>query len=173
MKTIIILLLFANFHFANAQKCTSPHLAIAARYGSENWGASISYHTQAMTTVEGIFTISHDRSRYLFTALFEEKHLIGSKGFYWYGGAGAHIGKQKIWNLETVKTVVVENELSKVILQSIEADRFIAGADLIFGIDYRIKAIPVIIGLNFKPFVDFINSKSDLTDVAAKVAVML
>ena len=91
----------------------------------------------------------HLQSQGLGLTLLLEKHApaLGTPQLQWYYGIGGHAG---LWYKD-------RNRNRAYPLFGEDAN-FIAGVDGILGIEYTIKEIPFVIGLDFKPLINLIGS---------------
>lgn len=122
MKKITILFLFTLFNLTvSAQKYRT---AVGARLGKENFGLSIQQKVMERNTLEGIFSAGSDQV--VGTLLFERHFPILGKGFNYYLGGGAHVGKLK-------------NEGT------------LYGGDLILGTELKVPIFPLVISLDVQP----------------------
>ena len=114
--------------------------------------------------LEGMFTIGHDNSRYLFTGLYEERYMIADNpDLVWFAGVGLHVGYRKI-GIPAYIDILKDRLVEPVIIPATTEKHLIGGADAIIGITFRFPGIPIIIGLDMKPNTDFINAGSMMVD---------
>lgn len=106
---------------ANAQ---SYRWAVGARVGGETAGVSVKYNFDGVNAMEGILSFPY-KNGFLFNALYERYVPVIDRGFYFFYGAGGHIGK---WD-----------------------SKFAVGADAIIGLEYRIPNMPLAISIDYKP----------------------
>lgn len=143
-------------------KAQDANMSIGARLSNYTYGASISYITNPNQTLEGILNVDHSNRRYLLTALYtEDVDINNADGLQFHYGAGIHAGFLKIPGSNTI-----QGKNINIIKPSAS---FIVGADAILSLDYQLSDFPIIIGTDIKPYVDFMNGESALTDVALTV----
>ncbi len=110
--------------------------------------------------------LSHRNKGQVATALFEyhtpASYLFRDKLIYYYG-FGAHAGYYKIEDCTFIK---VDNKLEKICnTRSVPS----VGFDAIVGVEYRLEAYPLTVGLDLKPFVSLFGPYSiwkNINDIA-------
>ena len=161
---IACLLLFISslFFTLSIQAQKRYTVAISPRLGVNTYGITGTIFINSASAVDCIFSMGHDQQRFLFTALYEEHYNVKNvtDRFKLFCGAGMHIGFAS--NHENI----VKGKFNR-------TDRpgnfFIAGADGIFGIEYTLKHLPLNIGIDTKPNVDFINGATMFCDGGLRV----
>lgn len=129
MKKIILTLLFAaTFAVAGAQ---DYNWAVGIRGGGRATGITAKYSIDGANALEGILSFT---SGVNFYGLYERHMPVISQGFSFYYGAGAHIGS---WERH-------------------DKDKFTVGADVIVGLEYKIKNAPLAISVDYKPALNII-----------------
>lgn len=98
--------------------------AVGARVGGQTAGISGKYNIDGVNGIEGILSFPY-KNGFLATALYERYVPVIDHGFYFFYGAGGHIGK---WD-----------------------SKFAVGADAIVGLEYRIPNAPLAISIDYKP----------------------
>ena len=91
------------------------------------------------------------------TTLYEwhkPTNLNISDNFYFYYGVGAHLGYVKD---QSVQRVLFPD--TGVILESSNESLFTMGVNTIIGLEFRWVAVPMTIGLDIKPFFEFIGMR--------------
>jgi hypothetical protein len=142
-----------------------------ARMGAKTYGISTRYFASNVSAIEGIFTMSHNHSRYLFTGLYEEHFQLGNiEGLTWFAGAGMHVGYSRIrsTDLKNGERIYQYYQLPEPATKTVEKD-FIAGVDVIGGLEYKFNKVPIHIGIDVKPYVDFMNSESSIFDGGVRI----
>lgn len=150
-KLLLIALLFVTIG-AKAQQYST---AIGLRLGGFNNGLTVKHFVNTSGALEGI--ASFGRQSFRITGLYE-KHTAfpNAEGLSWYYGGGAHIGffsneyGYSYWRYYGKKG-------NYVFVSDPYRDNSVAfGADFILGLEYKFQKAPVNIGLDIKPFVDFV-----------------
>jgi hypothetical protein len=145
--------------------------SVDSRLGAKTYGISTRYFAGNTSAIEGIFTMSHDHSRYLFTGLYEEHYQLGNiEGLTWFAGAGMHVGYSRIKNDDS-KNEARTYQYYQLAQPSSPSDEktLIAGVDVIGGVEYKFNKVPLHIGIDVKPYVDFMNSTSSIFDGGVRV----
>lgn len=144
MKKILCLLALAiaSFSAASAQ---DYNWAVGARIGGDLGGATVKYKFNSSAAVEAIFATPWDGG-FTSTALYERHVPVIDRGFHFYYGAGGHIGK-----IDT---------------------KFALGVDGIVGIEYKLRDLPLVFSLDYKPMFNIVEkSKFYLADIALGIKV--
>jgi hypothetical protein len=166
-------MILLSFSALMAQK---GEIILNARAGNHTYGIAGTYAAPSASCVEGIFTASHDGSKYLFTGLYEEYYSIGNiKGLQWFAGAGMHIGIERTKkaneatesNNEERLDIPGKTDSEKIITQK----KINGGVDVIAGVSYRVPGTFLSIGADIKPYVDFMNSKSLFFDAGIRLGI--
>lgn len=168
MKTLITILIAACVGVSTGASAQSNRAAITARYGLNTQGVSAVLHFNERSAVEGLYTMSHDKNRVLGTAFYQEYFSIGNSGnLQYYAGIGLHAGYTKYVEM------VEPGKFSRLIQTPTEVTKkkFLGGADVIVGINYKFGGSPIMIGLDVKPNMDFINSGSMLVDGGIRLGI--
>jgi hypothetical protein len=139
---------------------------VSARLTANSSGAAISVFTDRKAAVEGIYASSNDYFQQVFTCLYTEHYqFFNVEGLKWFMGAGLHAGYYKLVKPGSApKPAFITYEKAKTKI-------LFAGSDAIFGMTYKFRRIPFLIGIDIKPYVNFINEESQLWDGAARIGV--
>lgn len=115
-------------------------------------GLTVKHFIKEGRALEGIFSSGWGWRGYQITGLYEIHKAAftndGIEGFFWFYGAGAHFAggyKYTKWHPDG----------SKGYYDTYNYSAF--GIDGIFGLEYKIEEIPVTLGLDIKPFIEFSN----------------
>jgi hypothetical protein len=146
---LAVLLFILSASVANAQPYET---GIGFRLGGISQGISVKHYVNSNSALEGV--LSFGRHALLITGLYERHQPFpNTEGLSWFYGGGAHIGffsgdyTYYYWyHKDKVKYYEFEHY---------DATTFI-GADFILGLEYKFRNAPVDIGLDVKPFVDFV-----------------
>ena len=145
------------------------NISVTGRYGINTIGFTAAVPVSQLGSIEGMYTISHDKIRQLLTAFYAERYIIGDNtNLEWFAGVGLHAGYRRVERIVT-ETGDIKFRLAKPDQQTETEKQFIGGADAIIGITYKIPNIPIMIGLDMKPNVDFINAGSMMVDGGVSV----
>ena len=170
MKTTFIILTIVTFLLSATTKAQKS-FSISARYGINTAGLSATAYLPNAGAVEGMFTISHDRSRVLLTTMYETFMPLGHKhNFILYAGAGLHAGYIKtneIVHAEFIKYGEVRVMQDDIVVKK----KLLTGADAILGINYNIPSSHFYVGLDCKPNTDFINGSSMMVDGGVRLGI--
>ncbi|MFT6868281.1 MAG: hypothetical protein ACJA08_003131 [Cyclobacteriaceae bacterium] len=77
-----------------------------------------------------------------------------NENFYVYYGIGAHLGYEKYGNLRRIATSFEPRTFAYE-----QENYFLMGADAILGVEYRWLSVPVTVGLDIKPYFNFIGMR--------------
>jgi len=116
-------------------------------------GLTVKHFLKEGKALEGIFSSGWGWRGYQITGLYEIHKAAftkdGAEGFYWFYGAGAHFGGG-YKHLKYYSTGLYSGYY--------ETHNYVTfGIDGIFGLEYKINEIPVTLGLDLKPFIEFSN----------------
>ena len=140
-------------------------ISVMGRYGINTNGITAAIPISPNGSIEGMYTMSHDKVRRLFTALYEERYAIGNNtNFEWFAGVGLHAGYNRMENIVAVPSEPKYDRLTETVNTSVIERKFVSGADAVLGITYRVPGIPLTIGIDMKPNVDFVNKGSMMVD---------
>lgn len=125
-------------------------------------GISVKHFTGSSTALEGILGFRY-RS-WILTGLFEKHQAFpNAEGLSWFYGGGAHVGlyddgyRYYYYKVRGNKYVIADDD---------RKERVALGADFILGLEYKFKNAPITIGLDAKPFIDFVPAFSGYWDAA-------
>lgn len=164
MKKTLTLIITIACMCVSTYTYSQNDISLTARYGINTIGLTAAVPVSSVGSIEGMYTISHDKSRCLFTGLYEERYMIAHKPhIQWFAGVGLHAGYRKLEKMVNVNDPK-DDRLIYPGLMPFKNKQFIAGADAIIGISYKIPHIPVMITLDAKPNTDFINQGSMMVD---------
>ena len=170
MKTIFTILTIVTLLQSTTAKAQKS-ISISARYGINTAGLSATVYLPYAGAIEGLFTISHDRSRVLLTTMYETFIPLGKQhNFILYAGAGLHAGYIKtneIVHSEFIKYGEVRVQQDDIVVKK----KLLTGADAILGINYYIPSSRFYVGIDCKPNTDFINAHSMMVDGGVRIGV--
>lgn len=144
---ITILLLLASLAVYSQDYKTSIGLR-----GGWNSGITFKHFIKESKALEIIFSTRLGYYRgYQITGLYEIHKAAftasETEGFFWFYGFGAHFGtgyRYKVWKATGSWTGYYEDKVYSVF-----------GIDGIFGLEYKIPEIPLTVGVDVKPFIEF------------------
>lgn len=128
-KTIAVLLLV--FAFTSVSKAQDYNWGIGLRGGGIASGISVKGFIGGASALEGIVSFVNGVNIY---GLYERHVPVIGKGFNFYYGGGANIGS---WEKHGYS-------------------EFTMGVDGVVGLEYKISNVPLTIGADYKPNVNFI-----------------
>lgn len=101
------------------------------------------------------------------TGLYEVQRAVGTEGFYWIWGVGAHTGlyKGNYWTGSNSQ----ESYQSNGEWHSPSNNRYTLGISAILGVEYHLAEAPFTIGADFKPSVDLLGMSRRYGDAAISV----
>jgi len=121
------------------------------------YGVSIKHFFNSHSAVEGI--IGTRWQGYSITGLFEyQKETNLSEDLDWFFGFGMHAGTYE-------ERYFLENAAKKGSTSTV----FAIGIDGIIGIEYKVARVPITFGIDFKPFMDLVNSNQNFLDAALTI----
>ena len=147
--TIIACLLTGSIYAQNKSGGGSDYnTGIGARFGYDG-GVSLKHFLKEDAALEGILSIPWGYRGFKLTGLYEiHKPLPNAEGFKWFFGGGGHIGFYNgyYWGNGYYKNhYYYYDRLYPVI-----------GVDGIIGLEYKFNEIPFTLGLDVKPYVNFL-----------------
>jgi hypothetical protein len=159
VKTILFaMLLFTGNLFAQ-----DYGTGIGLRLGGLSSGISVKGFVNSTSALEGI--ASFGRHSFIATGLYEKHFAIpGATGLNMYVGAGGHIG---FFGYRGSYFYKKKNEYYYVYDEGRTA--VVPGVDLIIGLEYKIKDVPLAIGVDIKPFIDFFDGSGFYFDGALNI----
>ncbi|MBR6495860.1 MAG: hypothetical protein IKT28_01955 [Rikenellaceae bacterium] len=125
----IISLLFCIMLFTGV-KAQGYEWGVGLR-GGYSYGLTAKYNFNAANSLEGILAFNHGVH---FTGLYQFNMPVISEGFRFYYGLGGNIGSWK----------------------KAETTKFTLGVDGIVGLEYKIKQIPLLLSIDYKPCLNLI-----------------
>lgn len=152
MKKKIIVLSIAFLSGIIQLNAQDYKTGIGVRLGGLTSGITVRGFVNSNSAIEGIVSFGH-RS-FLITGLYEKfKPIPNAEGLTWFYGGGIHFGFFRYGG-----TYYYYKEKGNKIYVVREGDsRVVPGADFIIGMDYKFKGAPLNLGLDLKPFIDFID----------------
>ena len=124
---------------------------IGVRLGGLTTGLTFRTFVNSNSAIEGIAGFGN--KNFVLTGLYEKfKPVSNAAGLQWFYGGGAHIGffsyGSSYWYYKNKGTHIYVEEPGH--------SSSVFGIDFILGMDYKFNNAPLNIGLDLKPFVDFI-----------------
>lgn len=146
----LISYIIINCAVSNAQDYNT---GIGFRAGGLSSGITIKHFTQPDVALEGILGFAY-RS-FIITGLYEKHNQItNAKGLKWLYGGGAHIG---FFRYGGYYYRVYGRGNHVYYVDEVGGSAVIGGVDFILGLDYKFDRAPINLGLDIKPFVDFVD----------------
>lgn len=125
---------------------------LGLRLGGINKGITVKHFTGSTTAIEGILGFA--RHSISITALYEKHQAFPTApGLSWYWGVGGHIG---FFQGDYTYGYYHANKHDYDFYNENYDNRFYLGADFIIGLEYKFKDVPISLGLDVKPQIDFI-----------------
>ena len=145
------LALFCALLIVTNNICAQDYKTGIGLRGGWTGGLTAKHFIKEGKALEGILSTGWNWRGYQLTGLYEIHKAAFTKddveGFFWYYGAGAHIGwaySYQQWHPTGTWTGYWETHYYTAI-----------GVDGIFGLEYKIQELPVTISLDVKPFIEF------------------
>jgi len=124
---------------------------IGIRLGGLTQGLTVKHFINTNSALEGI--LSFGNGSVFINGLYEKQTAIANApGLSWFYGGGAHIG---FYNDNDY--FYYKNRGNKYYYSS-EGSAVFLGIDMILGLEYKFQKAPITIGLDIKPFFDFVSS---------------
>jgi hypothetical protein len=149
--TLLTLFFFATLSMSKAQPYNT---GIGLRLAGISSGITVKHFVNSNSALEGI--VSFGRHAFLITGLYERHQPFpNAEGLSWFFGGGGHVGffsdnyTYAYWHYKG------KDKDKYYVFEHRDATTFI-GADFILGLEYKFKNAPVDLGLDVKPFVDFV-----------------
>ncbi len=147
-----LVLLFVFLAASVALHAQDYKTGLGVRLGGYTSGLSVRGAIGNGGALEGLLSWGH--KSFLFTALYEKfKPVNNAEGLYWFYGGGLHLGYFRnggtYW--------IYKNKSSHYYVYGDDDNRWVPGLDIILGLDYKFKGAPLNVGLDLKPFMDFID----------------
>lgn len=172
MRKVFALLMVCSIQQLQAQPLTLKAKKYAGIHaGSGNYGVAVRYCADRLTAIDGIISVNPAQHKTLLTGLYEQFYRVKrSSKLKWYAGLGMHIGYIRRSELQSfLADTNKENGAQETITKSVVTRKMVAGADAIIGLEYSLKSYPVSIGINTKPYMDFVNNSSQLFNCAIRI----
>ncbi len=136
---------------------------IGLRLGGLSSGLSIKGFVNSTSALEGI--ASFGRHSFIATGLYEKHFEIpGVAGLNMYVGAGGHLG---FFGYRGSYFYKKKNEYFYVYDEGRTA--VVPGIDVIIGLEYKIKDVPLAVGVDIKSFIDFFDGSGFYFDGALNI----
>jgi len=137
-----LLVFVTTIFIANSGYSQSYQTVAGIRFGGLTSGFTLKHFIAKTSALEGILAVAH--KSFIVTALYEKNLQVDhSHAFKFYYGGGGHIGFFKDGGSYYYKDKKPYTHST------------VWGIDCILGLEYTFKDVPVNIGMDFKPFVDF------------------
>ncbi|RTQ50763.1 hypothetical protein EJV47_09040 [Hymenobacter gummosus] len=150
--------------------------AIGLRGGNFASGLTVKhfFNSGKNAAVEGLVTTEYLGRGARFTLLFEKHWTIvpDVKNLQWYVGAGLHAGAYRGRYYYAVAYRYRKNKDYRVYYYPAYEDKTypVFGADFVLGLEYKIPDLPVVIGVDYKPYFDVFDGHTGVyQDAAASV----
>lgn len=147
-----------------------PSYSAEIMAGAGSYGLSGRYYADKKTAAEARLSVNPDQKKFLLSGFYEQFYNLKCiTGLQWYAGLGLHGGYIKS------KTVTISNtgNVTKISLSPVENKEVsltpVGGADIILGLHYPVMNTPVIIGASVNPYMDFVNSGSQLFNYSIRI----
>ncbi len=152
----LLLGLFITCSFAQ-HRAVGPYRAAIGLRGGFLYGISYKQFISPRGAIESI--LGTRWQGYSLTGLFEYQRETKKSGLDWFFGFGAHAGtyNEKYF----IQSSGGKPKASKTI--------WAIGVDAIVGIEYKVTKVPLTFGLDFKPFMDLVNSNQNYLDAALTI----
>ena len=144
----------------------AQRIMISARGTLNTPGVAIAVFTDKTAAVEAMYSYNKARNKHLFSGLYTEHYAFTKiEQLYWVWGAGLHMGYVKESYIADFSKPGIEAPHIK------KSTKIVGGTNVLFGLHYDMKHIPVFIGVDIKPYVDFINEESKFWDGAVSIGL--
>src|SRR5437868_14925026 len=154
----IVIFFSVNF-FTSSSHAQEYKTGIGVRLGGLTQGLTVKHFINSNSALEGILSFGHHA--FFITGLYEKQQAIKSApGLYWFYGGGMHLGFYRGGDYFYYKKHGV------VYYYDDEHSSTVVGIDLILGMEYKFQKTPITIGLDIKPFFDFVSEFSGYWDGA-------
>lgn len=162
MKTAIKLITTAALVLAMQMAWSQDYnFGVGLRAGVFSSGINVKGFLNEKSAIEGI--AGFGRRSFVTTGLYEYHIPIPSApGLNLYVGGGAHVGF--FWHRGTYLVYKYKNE--KVYVVEEGESIVVPGLDMIFGAEYKFSKVPIAVGMDIKPFLDFYDGVSAYPDFA-------
>lgn len=154
---------------SSAGSGVSYNTGIGLRAGDWESGLTVKHFIKSNAAIEGILSSGWRHRGTRITALYEVQKPLGNSGnFYWFWGAGAHIGfyNESYWYKGDCKDGRYEY---KGRWYNCDGTRTTIGIDGILGLEYVFDEIPFSIGLDVKPSIDIFGWGGHYGDLALSI----
>jgi hypothetical protein len=131
------------------------------------------FNSSKNAAVEGLVTTEYRAKGARFTLLFEKHWTIvpDIKNLQWYVGAGLHAGAYRGYHYYGV-AYRYKKKRDYIVYYPVYEDKLypVFGADFVLGVEYKIPDLPVVIGVDYKPYFDVFDGNTGVyQDAAASV----
>jgi hypothetical protein len=129
--------------------------AFGLRLGANEGGLTVKHLVTSNTALEGILSTSWRYRGARVTGLFEKQQAIGSEGFYWMWGVGAHgaYETKRPWNSKDCND---DRYVYNGVMYNCDGSKVTAGIDALIGFEYHFSDAPFTAGIDLKPSVDLL-----------------
>ena len=127
------MLLFAFILCAGAARAQDYNWGIGLRGGLRDSGITVKGVLNGSSAIEGILGFDRGTNFYL---LYERYVPLNGKGFNFYYGGGGNLGEWKKHG----------------------HGKFTVGIDGVAGVEYKIDRVPIALGIDYKPCLNFIGN---------------
>ena len=156
--SLLVVLCMVSLHALHAQDYNK---GLGIRLGGHSSGFTFRGFTNENTALEGILSFGH--KSFFITGLYEKfKPIENAEGLTWFYGGGVHIGFFKTGGTY----YVYKNKGNHVYVVRDGESKLVPGVDFIIGMDYKFNNAPLNLGLDMKPFMDFIDGVEIYFDAA-------
>jgi len=160
-RSIITIILLTILFLSLNVKAQDYHTGIGIRLGGVTSGISVKHFINSNGALEGILGFGY-RS-FLVTGLYEQHlDIANAPGLRWFYGGGAHLGFFRYggyyYAYRHGNYIYYADEPGM--------SHAIGGLDFILGMEYKFTRAPLTIGLDLKPFVDFVDGVQGYWDGA-------
>ena len=172
MRKLLFLFTICSIQFVQAQKLSLKGKMVAYTFaGSGNYGVAARYNVDHITAIDGIISDNPGQQKLLLTGLYEQFYKVKKNtNLKWYAGLGMHIGYISHREEHTeIADVNKTDGVQSTINVSTITRKMVAGADATLGLQYSINNSPISIGLDTKPYMDFVNNSSQLFNYTVRI----
>ncbi|KAA9332145.1 hypothetical protein F0P96_11695 [Hymenobacter busanensis] len=145
---------------------------IGLRGGGYASGLTVKHFTGGNNVaIEGLLTTEYQAKGARFTLLFEKHYAVlpEFKHLQFYFGGGAHVGAYRRYYYYGVPYRWKGHKKEYYYVQYYAEDKLypVVGADLVLGLEYKIDDLPLVVGIDYKPYFDIFDGGSGLYNDAA------
>jgi hypothetical protein len=153
---ILFIVLFSSSYAQH--RAVGPYNTGLGLRGGFLYGISIKHFLDARSGLEAI--IGTRWQGYSITGLYEyQRETNFAQGLDWYFGFGAHIGSYE-------EKYFLESSGGK---PKSSNTIYAIGVDAVVGLEFRVLKVPITFGIDFKPFMDLMNSNQNYLDAALTI----